>query len=374
MTVQTQTGNQILSNFAAAVQGTARALVDFSVGSILRALGQATQAIALWLQGIALQIAALTRFQTSNGADADSWGADFGFTRLPAQAATGSVTFSRFTPTAQASIPVGTQVQTADGSVVFEVIADSTQSAYDAGLNAYVIAANAASCTATVEAVTAGAAGNVAAGTLTQLGTAIAGVDTVTNALAFANGADAESDPAMKARFIVYLASLAKATPAAVKTAATSTQQDATAAIVENQAYAGGSQPGYFYVVADDGSGDPSSNFLSAVANNVEATRPIGTSYGIFGPTVVDATIVLTVTAASGYTHTQVAALVQTAIESYVNALALGATLYYTRLIQVAYDASPGVQDVSALTVNGGTSDVTVTAKQVLKTVSVTVN
>src|SRR4051812_48330986 len=146
---------------------------------------EATAALALWLQGIALQIAALARFSTSNGADADSWAADFGFTRLPAKAATGSVTFSRFTPTNQALVLVGTFIQTADGSQKYEVIPDEGQVAYDATQSAYVLPANVASVTATVESVTQSSAGNVAAGFINTLGSAIVGVDSVTNPLAF---------------------------------------------------------------------------------------------------------------------------------------------------------------------------------------------
>ncbi|MGH8259016.1 MAG: baseplate J/gp47 family protein, partial [Steroidobacteraceae bacterium] len=233
----TQTFDQIVTNLVTAIQGATSAFVDFAVGSVLRAIAQATAGLTLWLQAIALQIASLTRFATSSASDADSWGADFNFPRLAAQAATGAVTFSRFTPTAQASIGAGTVVQTADGTVQFTVIADTTQSAWNAAQNAYVLGSGVASCTATVEAVTAGSAANVATGALNTLSTAISGVDTVTNAAPFDNGDDAESDASYRARFPSYLASLAKATRAAVLNAATSVQQGITATLTENQAY-----------------------------------------------------------------------------------------------------------------------------------------
>ena len=95
MAINTQSFGVIVQNAVTAVQGAARQLLDFTVGSVLRAVVEATAAMALWLQGIALQIASLTRFSTSNGPDADSWAADFNFPRLAAQAAQGSVIFSR---------------------------------------------------------------------------------------------------------------------------------------------------------------------------------------------------------------------------------------------------------------------------------------
>ena len=57
--------------------------------------------------------------------------ADFGLTRLPAVAATGQVTFSRFTNTLQAVVPFGSLVQTADGSQKFTVVTDATNSGYN---------------------------------------------------------------------------------------------------------------------------------------------------------------------------------------------------------------------------------------------------
>src|ERR1700750_2693829 len=104
--MQTYSFTQVVQNFATAVQGAAKKLLDFSTGSTLLAIGQAMAAVSLWLQGMILSLLAVTRAATSSGADLDSWFSDFGFTRLAANAASGQVTFSRFTPTAQALIPV----------------------------------------------------------------------------------------------------------------------------------------------------------------------------------------------------------------------------------------------------------------------------
>ena len=84
MSFNTKTFAIIVSDAAAAVQGSASKLIDMSVGSVLRAVMEAAAAIAIWLQALALQIAAQTRFSTSSSADADTWAADFGFVRLAA--------------------------------------------------------------------------------------------------------------------------------------------------------------------------------------------------------------------------------------------------------------------------------------------------
>src|SRR5262249_26845251 len=108
--LQTYTFAEIVGNIATATQAACSSLLDFTVGSILRALAQATAAVVLWLQAIILQVLTLTRASTSVGSDLDSWCADFGFSRLPAVAASGSATFARFSATQQAVVPVGATV------------------------------------------------------------------------------------------------------------------------------------------------------------------------------------------------------------------------------------------------------------------------
>jgi hypothetical protein len=45
----------------------------------------------------------------------------------------------------------------------------------------------------------------------------------------------------------------------------------------------------------------------------------------------------------------------------------LGRRWPYTRLAQVAYDASPGIINVTGVTLNGGTADLAATAQQIVK-------
>lgn len=369
-----QTFQTLLQNAATAVQGTARQLLDFTVGSILRAVLEATSAMALWLQGIALQIASLTRFSTSSGADADSWGADFDFPRLPAQAATGPVTLARFTSTTQATVAVGVLVQTQDGKQQFEVIPDVTQPTYNPTLAVYVLAPTVPSITATVQAVVSSSAGNVGAGFINQFASTIPGIDTVTNLLPFANGADEENDPAYRARFVLYIQSLAQGTVAAVNAAIESVQQGVVNAITENQDFNGDPDPGNFYAVVDDGSGNPSTPFLSTVSNAIDAARPIGSTFQVFGPTVVGATITMSLTVALGYNLATVDGIVAQALQAYLSSLTIGEDLPYTRLAQIAYDASPGVTNVTSVLLNGGTSDLVATNQQVVRAASITVS
>jgi uncharacterized phage protein gp47/JayE len=372
--IQTQDWVTLVRNQVSTIQGYAKVLLDLTVGSILRGIVEANAAVTIWLQGLIMQVLAITRAATSSGADLDSWVADFGVTRLAAVAATGTVTFSRFTTTQQGLVPLTAVVQTADGTQQFSVVVDTTNPAYNATLGGYVLAAGVASVNVPVVAVTAGAAGNAVAGAVTTIVGAISGVDTVTNISAFANGADAESDPALRTRFIAYIASLSKATKAAVGYAITSLQQGLVYSLTENQTYGGTAQYGYFFVVVDDGTGSPSSTLLASVSNAIDAVRPLCSSFGVFAPVVVSASVAMTATIAAGYDPMATKALITTALKNYINSLKLGQTLTYSRLAQVAYDASPGVTNITGVTLNGGTADLPATSLQVVKWNSVTVS
>lgn len=373
-TLETRTFDQLVEEQASAVQGSASALADFSVGSILRAFAQAVAGVVLWLQAIILQLLTITRAATSTGADLDSWVADYGISRLPAVAAVGEVTFARFTPTLLASVPVGTLVQTSDVTVQYAVIADTNQAAFDTATNAYILPAGTASITATVQATTAGVIGNAAAGAIQTLAQSISGVDTVTNASAFISGVDAESDSALRTRFVAYLASLSKATKAAIEYAITSMDQGLTDRITENYDYSGNYKPGSFYAVIDDGSGSPPSGVLDNVRAAIDRVRALGIQFAVFASTPVDANVALTIGVASGYSSLAVHAAVETAITNYIAALNMGDTLSWSRLIQIAYSASEGVSSVSNLLINGSATDLTATAKQVIVPGTITVS
>ncbi len=374
MQLPLQNFSTLVGNAAAAVQGAASQLLDLSVGSALRAVLEASASVSLWLQWLIVLVLQTTRAATSTGPDLDSWMADFSLVRLPASPAEGQVQVSRFAPTASALVPVGTPVRTADGTQTFGVVADPTNAAWQASLNGYLLGASVASISIPVQALVAGSAGNVQAGSITLLAAAVPGVDTVANAQPMAGGLDAESDAALRVRFQSFLASLWRATPLAIGSAVLGTRQGLSYAIQENTVPGVGQVMGRFIVTVDDGTGSPPASVLTAAANAIEAVRPVGTSFAVQAPDVVQVPISLTVTALPGYDHAAVASGVGSAIATFVDALPIGAVLPYTRLSQVAYDASPGVANVLALRVANGTADIAPGPSGVVKAASVTVS
>jgi uncharacterized phage protein gp47/JayE len=372
MAVQTQTFAQIVQGMAAYVQSTAAALLDVSVGSVLRALVESYASVIVWLESLILQVLTLTRAATSVGADLDSWMADYGVGRLAAVAAAGAVTFGRLSSSGQVVVPVGATVQTGDGTQGFVVTVDGTNGAYVAGVG-YVMGNGTSAVNVPVVASNPGTVGNVLAGSISVITTSIAGVDNVTNALAFGNGVAAESDTALRARFILYLQSLSMATKTAVGAAIGSVRQGLVYALVENADYNGTVDYGYFYVVVDDGTGSPGSTLLGSVSTAIEAVRGCGVRFGVFAPVVVNAAISMTLTTAAGYTHSAVVAGVSAALQSTINGLGLGVSLPFTQIAAIAYTV-PGVVNVTSVTLNAGAADLAATSQQVIKTGTLVVN
>jgi uncharacterized phage protein gp47/JayE len=368
-TFDTRSKDVIVGNIAAGMQSRySLGFLNFAKGKVFRVLAEAVAGVGLWLQKEVLKTAALTRAATSDADDLDSWVGDYGLTRLPARSATGLVTFARYTaaPT-QAIIPVGAMVQTGDGSQRFTVYADPTNGAYSSTLGGYVLLAGASAVVVPVSAATPGTVANVSASAISLLASSVAGIDTVLNPAALTNGLDAESDPDLRARFVAYINSLASATPAALAYAIQSLQQGLRPNLREFENPDGTPNFQFNTMWVDDGSGNPPAALIALAATAVNNTRAAGVRVGTFGASTLSASVQMTIQVDAGYYAPDVVAAVVAALSVYINGLGLGAKLRYTRLEQIAYDTSPGVTNVTAVTLNGGTLDLAPTPGQTIK-------
>lgn len=367
-TLSLRSATQLVQASAAAVQASCAQLIDLSVGSLLRAMLEANTAIGLWMQWLILLTLQATRLSTSQGNDVDTFVGDFTLTRLGAKPSNGQETFTRYFANGTAIVPVGTTTATTDLTQSFVVIADAANSAYSPTLNGYPLADGQASVTVSAQALTAGSASNVGAGAISLITSSLLGVDTVTNASAFTDGTDAESDGAVKVRFQNFIASLSRATDAAVDYAISQVQGGLTWFIAENVP-----SVGTFTVTVDDGSGAPPSSLLSAVTAAIDPVRPIGSTFTVRGPTVTVVTVSATITAATGFNKTLMIGPIVDAITAYINKLPIGIPVSFTRIIQVIYGATAGIGNVTGVTLNGSTSDVVIPPTGVAKAGVVTI-
>lgn len=361
MAITFQSFKTMLGNAVAAAKGACPALLELDVGSPGRAMLEGVTGVGLWFQFVALQILSRTRLSTSIGVDADSFVEDFGLTREPGTAATGVVRFTSFTPDNQsATITVGTPVKTAS-NIIYDVVEDSTNSAWSAADNAYVRSAGTASITVPVRCEVAGAAGNVAAGAICLLGSAISGIDTVTNDAALTNGSDGETDAALRVRFVSYINSRSKATLAAIEDAITDVSADLIYQVVENVDTSGAFLPGNVVAFIDDGSGDVSDAVIDEVYAAIDDVRPAAVSIQVVRPKVVRPPVAMTVSVNSAGDLPTIQTTISTNIAAYLNGLTIGESASYSRLIQIAYASSAAVTNVSGVTLAGGTVDLPAT-------------
>jgi uncharacterized phage protein gp47/JayE len=383
MALNLKSRDQFVQDEIAAIQSDLPGAYQFAIGSIVRAIVDAHGSTAMWEQSLIQLVYNRERLATSTGEDADSFVGDFGLTRLPAVAATGDVQFWSFVANTTRTINVGSTVSTPDGSVSFEVTSDPTNSYYDAGSNAYIIPPGDGTAgspvSIPVQATTAGTIGNVKANTITVINSPITGIDKVNNADPFENGKERQTDPELRQYFIDYLNSLSRATKGAIAYAVESVPQVLQYILVENENYdTDDEQLGYFYVVATDGTPSPSATFLTNVATAVEAYRGFTIRYDVKAPVALTADISATINVPDQYTTPDYVLAIQQAItdalETYIEFIPFGETLYYTRIAQIIYNTMQSLfpADISEINVtnillNGGTSDLTSTPKQIIE-------
>ena len=342
----------------------------FTDGDPLLAFWQSIAVQLDFLQAQVQMVLAMARAQTSAGADLDSWMAQFNFYRLPAVYASGQELFQRLSPSSSdINVPPGVVVQTVGGAIQYQTVGDASGATWNAAAGTYVLSAGQTSISVTVEALVAGISGNITAGQLTQFGSSVPGIDQVTNPSPITNGVEAESDIAFRARFVLYLATLAQATRAAILAAAQGVQQGVMVNLQENIQPGGRTLMGAFTAIIDDGSGNPPAALISAVYNAVYAARAFSVQPFVIPPTGLTATISLAVRLAAGYAAVTVNAAVQNAVAAMVNALGPGATLF-AYAVMTAAGSVPGVVAVSPTSVgiSGGTPDLVPQAAQEVRT------
>ena len=353
MNLPTRDFTDIVRDMSAALTTSASRLIDMSVGSVLRAIMEANAAIVLWAQWLVLLMLQTTRAATSIGTDLDSWMADFSLTRLPATTASGTATFSRFSGIAAAFVPAGIAIKTQDGAVSFTVVADVSNAAWQANLDGYALAPGVMSINLPIVASVPGLSGNVLSNTITVLASAVPGVDTLTNGLVTGGGADSETDPAFRTRFTNFFAARSRATLDAIGYAISSVGSGLSYVIQENTNASGDFSPGTMLIVIDDGSGLLADDLMNSISVAVALVRPIGTTFSLQPPIIVQVQVSLSIQLPPGLPVTMTQTQLQAAIETYIHNLPIGGTLAISRISQLVYSNEPQIVNVSNVLLNG---------------------
>lgn len=221
-----------------------------------------------------------------------------------------------------------------------------------------------------VRCVTPGTAGNLPANSITLMPVQIAGIVKVTNPAPTAEGYDAETDQAYYDRFILNL-----------QTPPTSGNQYhyrswalEVSGVGGVQVYPLGHGANTVDVVIIDTEGKPASEpLVQAVQEHIdpgskgigEGEAPVGAYCYVSAATALELDLSLTVTAMAGSEEEQVTEAIKAAVTAYLKGIAFAQdSVSYAQIAAAILDA-PGVQDFENLTVNGGTGNVPVAARQV---------
>lgn len=355
---------QLLTNQYAAAAGLP---ANTNVGSTLGSIFNSIALLALNVQNELTQVENVSRMLTSTGLDLDTWGAQFGIPRIGATPSTGSVTFS--TQSAVVSplvIPLGAVVATA-GGLQYIIIAplnssDPNFTNYNAALGGYVIPVNASSISGTVQCLSNGTIGNVAANTITQpssTGTSplINGIATLTNAAAFVDGSGSEADTNYQTRMTTTLSTGTVATPNAVAGAILSVLPGLTYSLGDGLNTVGGPAVGTFTAVVNIAGQPfaPPASLLATVANAVQKVRAAGIFATVIAPAIqqVDVIGTISVTATSTVSVAQALANIKVLVQQYLNGIGLnpsgGSTIAEISQLYVIMRTYPNVTNVTGV-------------------------
>lgn len=206
-----------------------------------------------------------------------------------------------------------------------------------------------------------GGAYNVEAGELSQMAATLPGLSSWTNGPA-AGGTDPESDGALYERIHAYLSR-----PATSGNAYHYEQWALeVAGVGAARVFPLWNGAGTVKVVLVDGGMEPASaEIVAAVQAHIEANRPIGATVTVAAAAPLSINVTAAVTLDGSAPLSQVKTEFEAALDAYLMELAFSAsTLRYN---QVAYLllSIQGVSDFTALTINGGTGNVSIGDEQV---------
>lgn len=189
-----------------------RSTLDVSTGQLVRDI--VAEAVASEISKIydeiddTKELASILNYDNIDETDFDKITENFGLTRIPARKATGTVTFGSYTqPTSNVRIgnvggSGGITVQSREDETGVVVSFTTTETVYLTPTTVFNSDTGLYEVSAAVEADIAGVDSNVGVGSITQLVSSVAGVDTVTNDTAVSNGDDKETNQELYERIV----------------------------------------------------------------------------------------------------------------------------------------------------------------------------
>ena len=262
--------------------------------------------------------------QTAAGEYLDYHAAMRALTRKAASKAAGTLRFSVSEAAAQdLTIDAGTVCRTA-GDIRFGTTEEAT------------LAAGTTSVDVPAQALSAGAAGNAAAGTVTLMVGAPVGITGCTNPEAFQGGADAEDDEALRVRVLATFARISNGANAAYYEKAALDYPGVAAVKVLPRSRGTGTVD----LIVSAPSGAPSAELLAGLRAALEAEREIAADVGVLAPTPVTVNVAASLTLGEEADWTAVSAAAETALRACFDGTQLGEDVLLAKLGSVLFAVS----------------------------------
>lgn len=195
-----------------------------------------------------------------------------------------------------------------------------------------------------VRALESGAAGNAAAGTVTHMSVAPAGIASCTNPEAFTGGVDMEDDESLRARVLESFRALPNGANAAYyRQIALSDPEIAQATVVPRPRGIGSVD---VYIASH--AGVPENSLLNKINSKLQEQREIAVDLRVRTPDVRNVSLSVQVKTAPGQDQETVCARVERALRSYFNGELLGQNVLLAKLGSIIYECE-GVENYRIL-------------------------
>lgn len=261
-----------------------------------------------------------------------------------------------------------------DNAVFYRVYSGSANTFEDTGVADGLLGPpvlnSTAGVTLEIQASETGADGNLAVGAITNLDSVNAGVDNVVNNIATASGTDVETDEALRERILFEFEGQGAGNQNDYRSWALAEPGVAQAHVIPAW---NGPNTVLVVVMGTDG-GAVSSDVVDSLQARLDplpglaaGQAPVGAVVTVTTPAVIDITVGGTITFKDGYSLDGGGGLValrtqiEAALRAYIDNLNVGDDVIYDH-VKAQFYSVPGVYTVADVTVNGGTSDVSIDA------------
>ena len=325
-----QTVDQIYDSMLSEFQSKTGLEAANSVDLSVRLYAVAAQIHALYAQGEWTRNQCFP--QTAQGVWLDQHAQLRGLERRAAKQATGTIRFSvDRAGQSDLTIQAGTVCMTA-GQVRFETLEDA------------VLQAGTLSVEVSAQAVEAGAAGNVAAGSILAMAVPPVGISRCTNPEPFTGGSEEEDDESLRSRVLETYRRMANGANAAYYEKEALSFEEVAAVTVVGRSRGIGTVD----VVVAPWKGLPEEELLEQLQQHFEERREIAVDIQVLAPSTQSVDVTVELKPSAGADYTTVAGRVETVLRDWFNGERLGESILRAKLGELIYHVE-GVENYRIL-------------------------